>query len=106
MGDLIAPHGGVLVNRVLTGEEKQVWLSRAGHFPKLPVSNRTVSDLLCIATGVFSPLTGFLKEKDYRSVCETMRLSDGTVWSIPVTLPVPDRAGKRDCRGGVCFLAR
>jgi sulfate adenylyltransferase len=89
MGDLIAPHGGVLVNRVLTGEEKQVWLSRAGHFPKLPVSNRTVSDLLCIATGVFSPLTGFLKEKDYRSVCETMRLSDGTVWSIPVTLPVP-----------------
>lgn len=38
---------------------KQVWLNRAEHFPKLPVSNRTVSDLFCIATGVFSPLTGF-----------------------------------------------
>jgi sulfate adenylyltransferase len=94
MGDLIVPHGGVLVNRVLTGEEKQVWLNRAEHFPKLPVSNRTVSDLFCIATGVFSPLTGFLKEKDYRSVCETMRLSDGTVWSIPVTLPVPEEREK------------
>ncbi|MBA4601503.1 sulfate adenylyltransferase [Thermoactinomyces mirandus] len=90
MGDIIAPHGGTLINRVLTGEEKKDWMERAAYFPKISVSARILSDLLCIATGAFSPLTGFLGEKDYRSVLKQMRLSDGTVWSIPVTLPVPE----------------
>lgn len=90
MEDIIAPHGGTLINRVLTGEEKKDLLERAAYFPKISVSDRIVSDLLCIATGAFSPLVGFLGKKDYQTVCKQMRLSDGTVWSIPVTLPVPE----------------
>jgi len=48
------------------------------------------SDLSCIATGVFSPLTGFVGRADYESILERMRLANGTVWSIPVTLAVSD----------------
>ncbi|MBH8597087.1 MULTISPECIES: sulfate adenylyltransferase [unclassified Thermoactinomyces] len=86
----IAPHGGRLINRILEGEKKQEWLERAASFPQITVSKVTLSDLACIATGVFSPLTGFLSEEDYKSVRDSMRLSDGTVWSIPITLPVPE----------------
>lgn len=98
MEDMIVPHGGTLVNRVLTGEEKKDWLERADYFPKISVSDRILSDLLCIATGVFSPLAGFLGEKDYLAVCRQMRLADGTVWSIPVTLPVPEQREKEIAR--------
>lgn len=90
MGETIAPHGGILVNRILSGEKREEWLNRSQVFPVLTVSPVTISDLVCIATGVFSPLTGFLNEEDYYSVRDTMRLVDGTVWSIPITLPVPE----------------
>jgi sulfate adenylyltransferase len=90
MEQTIAPHGGHLINRILEGEKRQEWLERAASFPQITVSEVTLSDLVCIATGVFSPLTGFLSEEDYVSVRDSLRLSDGTVWSIPITLPVPE----------------
>lgn len=90
MVELIAPHGGRLVQRVATGAEKEKWLERAAAFPSISVGAVTLSDLHCLATGVFSPLTGFLNERDYESVRDEMRLADGTVWSIPITLPIPE----------------
>ncbi|SFI61766.1 sulfate adenylyltransferase [Thermoflavimicrobium dichotomicum] len=87
---MITPHGGTLVQRVLHGERREEWLEKAKQFPSLTVSEVTRSDLVCLATGIFSPLTGFMKEEDYISVRDQMRLADGTVWSIPVTLPVPE----------------
>jgi sulfate adenylyltransferase len=84
----IKPHGGVLVNRIATGAEREALLAEAASLKSIIVSNWTISDLDLIGVGAFSPLTGFMNEADYRSVVETMRLSNGLVWSIPITLAV------------------
>ncbi|MBM7569371.1 sulfate adenylyltransferase [Paenibacillus sacheonensis] len=86
----IKPHGGVLINRVATGAERDALLAEAAKLSSIIVNNWTISDLDLIGVGAFSPLTGFLNEADYRSVVERMRLADGTVWSIPITLAVEE----------------
>jgi len=90
----IQPHGGTLVNRLAEGQERERLLEQAASLRQLPVSTWTISDIDCIAVGAFSPLTGFLKEADYRSVLDRMRLANGTVWSIPVTLAVEESVWK------------
>lgn len=87
----IQPHGGALINRMAEGQEREDLLNLAGSLRKLAVNAWTLSDIDCIGVGAFSPLTGFLKEADYRSVLDRMRLADGTVWSIPVTLSVEEK---------------
>jgi ATP sulfurylase len=84
----IAPHGGMLVDRVLRGVLKEAAQERAAGLKKVRLSPTSVSDLELIAVGAFSPLVGFLEKADYESVVQDMRLSNGTVWSIPITLPV------------------
>jgi sulfate adenylyltransferase len=82
------PHGGTLVDRKLTGEERQAALERAESMPSLTIGSVAASDLELIGNGAFSPLIGFMGEKDYRSVVDEMRLSNGLIWSIPITLAV------------------
>ncbi|MGH8002548.1 MAG: sulfate adenylyltransferase [Brasilonema sp.] len=89
--DGIAPHGGQLVNRIATPEQKQVFLSKADFLPRVQLDGRAVSDLQMIAIGGFSPLTGFMNQEDYNCVVAQMRLANGTVWSIPVTLSVDEK---------------
>lgn len=84
----IAPHGGTLVDRVLRGVSKEAALERAAALRKVSLNPTAVSDLELIAIGAFSPLTGFMARADYESVLEDMRLSNGLVWTIPITLPV------------------
>ncbi|MBW5449143.1 sulfate adenylyltransferase [Cohnella sp. CFH 77786] len=84
----ILPHGGTLINRLAEGKEREELLAKAEGLAKIPVSNWTVSDLDLIGVGAFSPLTGFMNEEDYLSVVDTMRLKNGLVWSIPITLAV------------------
>lgn len=100
------PHGGQLVNQVWSGEICREGLYRAKIGPAVSLSATALADVECLATGVFSPLRGFLTEADYHSVCDRMRLTDGTVWSIPISLPVsPDvregmELGLRDASNG------
>jgi len=84
----MTPHGGTLVNRVLTGTLKDAVLAQATALPKVYLSSMAMSDLEMIATGAMSPLTGFMDQETYDSVVETMRLPSGLAWTIPVTLPV------------------
>lgn len=88
MTQTIAAHGGFLINRLIEGEEREALLRKAKSLPSISVNTWTLSDLDLIAVGAFSPLMGFMDEENYRSVVDTMRLADGTVWSIPITLSV------------------
>ena len=91
----IAPHGGRLVDRVVRPEEREERIREASGLPKVPLGPRTLSNLEMISTGVFSPLTGFMDRGTYDSVVEDMRLPDGTLWPLPVTLTVDEkRAGE------------
>jgi sulfate adenylyltransferase len=91
----IAPHGGTLVELLVPGEQRDRARTEADHLPKLVVSERELSDLEMLAVGALSPLTGFVGEADYLSVLDTMHLSNGLAWSIPVTLSLTDEDVKR-----------
>lgn len=84
----IMPHGGALVDLVVQGKEREELLKQAASRKQWKVDSWTLSDIECLAIGAFSPLRGFLKEQDYRAVLDHMRLADGTVWSIPITLAI------------------
>lgn len=91
----ILPHGGSLVNRLAAGEERERLLTQAKELQSISINTWTISDLDLIGVGAFSPLTGFLNEEDYRSVVHNIRLADGTVWSIPITLSVSEEESER-----------
>ena len=73
----IAPHGGNLVDRRAPEEDREELMREALGLPQVPLDARTLSDLQMIASGVFSPLEGFIMREDYESVVEDMRLSSG-----------------------------
>ena len=103
--ETIAPHGGVLVNREVTGDERDALLTRSASLPVVTLDERQMSDLEMIAIGAFSPLTGFMGEADYTSVVNDMRLSNGLPWTIPVTLAVPASAIEGIAPGAEVALA-
>lgn len=85
---LIEPYGGLLINLISPREEREELLTLASSLPRIQLSERAVCDLELLATGAFSPLETFFKREDYERVLEEMRLADGTLFPIPVTLTV------------------
>ncbi|MEL7360309.1 MAG: sulfate adenylyltransferase [Cyanobacteria bacterium J06560_6] len=88
--DTTAAHGGTLINRLASAEQKKEFESKADSLPRVTLDKRAASDLVMIAIGGFSPLTGFMKEADYNPVVTDMRLASGVPWSVPVTLSVTE----------------
>lgn len=86
------PHGGKLVDRVLTGEDREEALKRAHELPMIMVDLEAVITLEMIATGVLSPHEGFMNEEDYTSVLTNGRMTDGLIWPVPLSFaPIGDR---------------
>ena len=102
--DIIRPHGGVLVDRVLRGEVREAVHERAQQMIKIPLDQMGLSDLELISTGALSPLTGFMGQADYGRCVEEMRLTNGVLWSVPVTLAVDDDLAGRIQEGGEVAL--
>jgi sulfate adenylyltransferase len=84
---LISPYGGKkLVNLVVTGQECEELVAHAAKLPSIKISMRNLCDLELLATGGFSPLDRFMGKADYERVLHEMRLSDGTLFPLPITL--------------------
>ncbi len=91
---MIRPHGGILVNRIAVGEAREELLRKAAEFPELVLNRQQLGELENIATGLYSPLEGFLDELNYYSVINEMRLGDGTVWTMPIVLDVSEEEAR------------
>jgi len=89
-GKLISPYGEKLINLMVTGEERQELLAKSSRLPSVRISARALCDLELLATGAFSPLDRFMRKADYERVLTEMRTANGTLFPIPVTLPVDE----------------
>ena len=87
---LIAPYGGRLVNLLAPPKRAEDLKRQARDLPSWHLTPQQFCDLELLMNGAFSPLTGFLCRADYEGVCAAMRLADGTLWPIPITLDVPE----------------
>ena len=85
------PHGGVLVNRIATGDRKTELEAKAKTIFNLTIEDRYGADIEMIAVGAFSPITGFMGKADCESAIENMTLTNGLAWGIPIPLPAGDQ---------------
>ncbi|MBN1162395.1 sulfate adenylyltransferase [Patescibacteria group bacterium] len=92
---MITPHGGKLINKVLSYNKSKYYYKNLEKYPKIYASTERIKDIKNISLGVYSPLTGFLYKKDYRNVLKHMRLANGIVWTIPIVLDISETDKKR-----------
>lgn len=85
---LIAPYGGKLVDLMVPQDEREAVKAYASSLPSIQLSSRTVCDLELLATGAFSPLDRFMGQADHQRVLDEMRLTNGFLFPLPITLPV------------------
>ena len=100
------PHGGKLINRTVTERTRRRIVEEEKEYPKVQIRHGVAVDLENIAHGIYSPLTGFLKENEFQSVLDYMRLPDDTPWSIPIILDVDEKSFEEGdsillCRGSL-----
>jgi pyruvate kinase len=108
---LVPPHGGKLVSRVLADIPDEEYLAS---LPRVSLDENRQMDVEQIAFGVYSPLEGFMDQADFESVLDSMRLTRGVAWPLPIVLDVPeakaemlevgDVVGLTDDRGEIMAL--
>ncbi len=103
-GKPIPPHGGILVNRIASAQQKEAFLAQAPALPHIRLSERSQSDLELIAIGGFSPLQGFMSQQDYLAVVKDMHLHNGIAWTLPITLPVTQEVADQLTVGSLIAL--
>lgn len=101
---IVAPHGGKLVSRLTDPTRAADLTTTAKSLPQITLSFKQACDLEMIAIGAFSPLEGFVGRAAFESICKDMRLPDGTVWPIPITLAVDDDTKSKLSEGGQAAL--
>lgn len=89
-----APHGGVLVNRVLSGKALERARNDTKDLMSISVDGDLVNDIENIADGIFSPLEGFMLSHDFADVLKRGRLSNGIAWTVPIVLDVDEQTAK------------
>ncbi len=89
-----APHGGTLVDLRVDARRADLLRHIARDLVDIVLNERQMCDFELLATGAFSPLTGFMVQADHAAVCDRMRLSDGTLWPIPICLEVSETRGR------------
>ncbi|HYU45807.1 MAG TPA: bifunctional sulfate adenylyltransferase/adenylylsulfate kinase [Terriglobales bacterium] len=92
---LIAPHGGELVQLQGSAERAAELKAHSKDWPSWDLTPRQLCDLELLMSGGFSPLRGFMNRADYEGVCHNLRLANGTLWPMPITLDVTEELAKK-----------
>ncbi|MBI9046162.1 MAG: bifunctional sulfate adenylyltransferase/adenylylsulfate kinase [Anaerolineaceae bacterium] len=87
---IISPYGGKMVNIIVSPHERAELKKQSRELESVQLTGRSLNDLELLAIGAFSPLDQFMGKADYQNVLDNMRLADGTVFPIPITLPVSE----------------
>ncbi len=103
---LVPPHGASeLKPLLLKGTELDEELKRAESLPKVMMTSRETSDLIMLGIGAFTPLEGFMGKEDWKGICDSYQMADGTFWPIPITLSAPKDVADSIPEGGeICLV--
>ena len=88
-------HGGTLVDLLVDDNRAALLKEMAMNLPDVILNERQLCDLELMATGGFSPLTGFMTRTDYESVIDRMQLENGVLWPVPICLDIQEAAALR-----------
>ncbi|WP_019020991.1 bifunctional sulfate adenylyltransferase/adenylylsulfate kinase [Thioalkalivibrio sp. ALE23] len=97
--DLIAPYGGTLCDRYVDESTARELKEQAQEMPSWDLTERQICDVELLLNGGFSPLTGFMRQADYDGVLDNMRLADGQLWPMPITLDVSEAFAEQAAPG-------
>ena len=101
---MLEPHGGSLNESYLTATAVEDYQEKLPQMKRIILDEIEASDLELLANGAFSPLTGFVKQKDYRAILESNHLDYGQVWSLPITLSIPSELVSNYREGDIVAL--
>ena len=94
------PHGGKLKRLMVSKSICRRLKEEAASFPSLTLNERQLCDLELLLNGGFSPLSGFMTRDDYESVLSNMRLTNGLIWPMPITLDIDKKQAEKFKAGG------